>query len=203
MKSNELTTRLVGKTDLSPGYYCDGGGLYLQVSKKYGTRSWVYRYSIGRKANGRQNVREMGLGGAGKSGITLEQARKLARECREHLQRGDDPLELRRAKRAAARAEAAKRITFKQAAEAYLTAHASKWSNEKHRAQWRTTLETYAYPVMGNLDVSTIDLPHVLKVLEPIWHTTTETASRLRGRIERILAWAAVKKFREGDNPAR
>ena len=77
------------------------------------------------------------------------------------------------------------------------------WKNAKHKAQWDATLETYAFPIMGNLPVDAIELPHVLKVLEPIWTTKTETASRLRGRIERILAWATVRKYRKGENPAR
>jgi integrase len=193
MKFCQLTARkVVGAKQ--PGYYGDGAGLYLQVSK-YGTRSWVFRYMLGGR------LREMGLCSA--NIITLKLARELVRECREQLIKGNDPIEVRRAKRDAARVKEAGRITFQQAAEQYISAHSSSWKNGKHRDQWKATLETYAYPVMGKLPVDAIDLPHVLKVLEPIWTTKTETASRLRGRIERILSWATVRKYRKGENPAR
>jgi integrase len=193
VKSCQLTTRKI-ETAKKPGYYCDGAGLYLQVSK-YGTKSWAYRFML----NGRS--REMGLGSI--ATFTLKEARERARECRQLVAKGIDPIEERKAKRDAAQVQEAARITFQQAAEQYMSAHSSSWKNGKHRDQWKTTLESYAYPVMGKLPVDAIDLPHVLKVLEPIWHTKTETASRLRGRIERILAWATVRKYRRGENPAR
>jgi integrase len=193
MKFNQLTHRKLAAVT-KPGAYGDGAGLYLQVSD-YGTKSWCFRYT----RNGRS--REMGLGSARQ--ISLKLAREIAKEQRAILLRGDDPIEVRRAKRGAALAREAARITFQEAAEQYIFAHSSSWKNSKHRDQWKATLETYAYPVMGKLPVDAIELPHVLKVLEPMWHAKTETASRLRGRIERILSWATVRKYRSGENPAR
>jgi integrase len=193
MKSNQLTTRKVATAKAAGHYYGDGGGLYLQVSA-YGTRSWVYRYTI---AGAR---REMGLGSL--DTFTLKEARERARECRQLVNKGIDPIDDRRAKRDVRRAEAAKRLTFKDAAEKYIAAHASEWRSQVHLVQWRSSLKTYAYPVLGQMPVDAIALPHVIKVLEPIWQTKTETASRLRARIERVLAWATVSKFRTGDNPA-
>jgi integrase len=193
MKSNQLTTRKVASAKTPNSYYGDGGGLYLQVSA-YGTRSWVYRYTIA------GDRREMGLGSL--DTFTLKEARGRARECRQLVNQGIDPIDARRAKRDARRAEAAKRLTFKEAAKKYIDAHAGEWRNAVHAAQWSTSLETYAYPVLGDMSVSDIDLPHVLKVLTPIWNDKTETASRIRARIERVLAWATVAKFRSGDNPA-
>ncbi len=193
MKSCQLTARKVSAVK-NPGYYGDGGGLYLQVSK-YGTKTWVFRFMVAGRA------REMGLGTL--DTFSLRGARERARECRQILNRGEDPIEERKKRRDAARAAAAGRITFKEAAEKYIDAHAAGWRSGKHRDQWANTLKAYAYPIMGKLPIDAIDLPHVLNVLEPIWTTKTETASRLRGRIERILAWATVRKYRKGENPAR
>ena len=193
MKSNQLTARKIA-TAKKPGYYGDGGGLYLQVSK-YGTKSWVFRFMRNRRN------RDMGLGSL--DTFSLKEARERARECRKLVTDGIDPIKARQAKRDEAAAKEAARVTFEEAAGRYISAHSSSWKNEKHRAQWASTLETYAYPVMGKLPVDAIDLPHVLKVLEPIWSKKPETASRVRGRIERVLAWATVRKYRKGDNPAR
>jgi integrase len=192
MKSCQLTTRRVS-TVKKQGHYGDGGGLYLQVSK-YGTRAWVFRWTT----NGR--TREMGLGGL--NTFTLKEARDRARECRQLVSKGLDPIDDRRAKRDASRAETAKRLTFKEAAERYVAAHRDEWRSQVHAGQWRATLEQYAFPVIGNMSVADIELPHVLRVLVPIWNDKTVTAERLRGRIERVLAWATVSKFRTGDNPA-
>jgi len=174
VKSNQLTARK------KPGYYGDGGGLYLQVSK-YGTKSWVFRFMMNRRN------RDMGLGSL--DTFSLKEARERAREYRKLVADGIDPIKARQAKRDEAAAKEAARVTFEEAAGRYISAHSSSWKNEKHRAQWASTLETYAYPVMGKLPVDAIDLPHVLKVLEPIWIEKPETASRVRGRIERVLAW--------------
>ena len=175
------------------GRHADGGGLYLQVNKD-GARSWIFRFSLGR-------VRELGLGGY--PAISLKQARDLAGDARLLVKRGEDPIEARRSNIQAARAERAKRVTFKQAAEQYIESHRAGWRNEKHVAQWTATLETYAYPVIGNLWVGEIETSHVSKILEPIWTTKTDTASRVRGRIENVLDWAASRRYRQGDNPAR
>jgi integrase len=193
MKQNQLTAR--GLASLKePGHYGDGAGLWLQISKT-GTKSWVFRFVL----DGR--VREMGLGSC--ATFTIKEARERARYCRQLLVDGIDPIEERKAKRDAKRAAEAKRISFAEATERYITAHAVKWTNAKHAAQWRSSVEQYAHPVMGKLPVDAIDLQHVLKVLEPIWLSKHETASRLRGRIEKVLSWATVRKFRHGENPAR
>lgn len=178
----------------TPGYYADGGGLVLQVSRT-GTKSWIFRYRVG----GRRH--EMGLGSC--SLVTLAKARELALACRQLLREGYDPLAERRQVRAERAAERARQMTFDQCAAAYIQSHRSGWRNPKHADQWKQTLATYARPVIGALPVADVDTDHVVKVLAPIWATKTETATRLRGRIESILDWATVSKFRTGENPAR
>jgi integrase len=116
---------------------------------------------------------------------------------------GLDPIDERRAEKTAKRAEAVKTVTFEECASAYIDAHKAGWRNAKHAAQWTATLATYAYPIFGQLPVAAIDTALVLKALEPIWTTKTETATRLRGRIESVLDWARVRGYREGENPAR
>jgi len=177
-----------------PGMYHDGGGLYLQVGAA-GTKSWIYRYMLDGRA------REMGLGPL--HTISLADARIRAAECRRQRLDGIDPIEARNAKRSAARLERAKAITFEACSERYIEAHEASWQNAKHREQWRNTLASYASPVFGSLPVQAVDVGLVMKVLEPIWQTKPETASRLRGRIEAVLDWAAVRGYRHGDNPAR
>lgn len=172
-----------------PGYYADGGGLWLQVSKA-GTKSWIFRYTRQGKTH------DLGLGSY--LNVGLKAARDKAQEQREALGRGDDPM----AQRWAAKAAAASKLTFSQCAEKYIAAHKDGWKNVKHAEQWTNTLETYAAPIIGNIDVALVDTPHILRILEPIWNTKNETASRVRGRIERILAWATTRKLRRGDNPA-
>lgn len=169
-------------------------GLYLQVADT-GARSWVLRVMIAGKR------RDMGLGGY--PDVSLAQAREKAQEKRNAASEGRDPIEERRAARSALRASRAAALTFEQCAAAYIAAQEAGWRNAKHAQQWRNTLETYAYPVFGSLLAGDIALPHVLAVLEPIWRTKTETASRLRGRIELVLDWAAARGYREGLNPAR
>jgi len=177
-----------------PGRYGDGNGLYLQISK-WNTRAWVLRYQLAGRS------RDMGLGSL--ADVTLKEAREKARAARNMLVDGNDPIEARATKKMAARLEAASRITFRECADKYLAAHSAGWRNEKHAGQWRATLQAYAYPVIGNIAVSAIDTNHVIKILEPIWATKTPTASRVRGRVEAILDWAAARKFRSGENPAR
>ena len=175
------------------GLYNDGGGLHLQIDRN-GARSWVFRY-------GAQGRRYLGLGPT--HTITLQEAREKARDCRKLLLEGRDPIAEKQARKAAARIDAAKAITFADAAETYIRDHHASWKNEKNRQQWRNTLATYANPVIGKLPVSAIDTGLVLRVLQPIWTTKSETASRVRMRIERILSWATVHGYRSGDNPAR
>jgi integrase len=179
----------------------DGGNLYLQATiGKRGDiyRSWLFRYEL----DGERH--DMGLGPLHTLG--LGEARERARELRQQIKAGIDPLDARREAKAArltAKAQRAKAVTFKQCAEMYLNVHADRWKNPKHRAQWRSTLETYAHPVIGDLAVANIEESHLLKVLQPIWKKIPETASRLRARIENVLGYATASRFRHGDNPAR
>lgn len=179
-----------------PGLHAVGvvPGLALQVLSS-GGRTWILRAVIGNRR------REMGLGGY--PGVTLAAAREAAREARDLIRRGIDPIEAAKEAREALKVTPAVAYTFRAAAEAYIAAHEASWKNAKHRDQWTATLKNYAYPVMGKLDVAVIDLPHVMRVLEPIWIKKTETAKRLRGRIEMVLDWAGARGFRSGPNPAR
>ena len=177
-----------------PGYYGDGAGLWLQVSPS-GTKSWIFRFTFAGKQ------REMGLGPF--HTVSLAEARAKAKECRLTLRDGKDPLELRKAVRLAEALNRARMVTFDQCAAAFIAAHRDSWRNPKHASQWENTLATYASPIIGTLPVAEVDTPLVVKVLSPIWNTKTETAVRLRGRIENILDWATVSKYRIGDNPAR
>lgn len=192
----------------APGLHAVGGvsGLYLQVLPARvdasgetvpGGRSWVLRATVGGKR------RDMGLGGF--PSVTLAGARERARDAREKIDKGFDPIEVRKAAKAALLAGAGRVLTFKQAAKDYLAAHEGTWKNSRHQAGWVHTLETYAYPVIGDIAVGDIETEHVLKVLRPIWPEITESASRLRGRIENILdsakAGGAIKA--PWENPAR
>jgi integrase len=177
-----------------PGMLADGGGLYLQVTGD-GAKSWIYRFTL------RGRAREMGLGSL--SALSLSDARAKASECRRQRQEGIDPIEARRTIRQQIMLDAAKALTFKDAAQAYMHSHRAGWRNSKHAAQWESTLATYAEPALGALSVQAIDTAVILKVLEPIWTTKPETAGRVRGRIETILDWAKVRGFSAGDNPAR
>jgi integrase len=194
-KPKELTAIEV-KRLTDPGLHAVGmvKGLYLKVAPG-GSRSWILRVTVGSKR------RDIGLGGYPE--VTLQRARERTAESRELIRQGVDPVDKRKADRAALISAQAKVIEFKDAA---IRCHASKapeFRNVKHRGEWINTLERYAFPVIGSLPVSEIELPHILKVLEPIWHTKTETASRVRQRMEAVLTWAAVSKYRSGDNPAR
>jgi integrase len=176
------------------GYYGDGGGLYLRIGPT-GAKSWVYRF----KEAGR--VREMGLGPL--HTISLADARQKALDCRKTRIEGKDPLAEKRAQRARQRLDAATAMTFKDCAAAYIAAHRAGWRNPKHAAQWPATLGTYVHPIIGGLPIQAIDTALVLKTIEPIWTTKPETASRVRGRIESVLDWAAARGYRQGENPAR
>jgi integrase len=181
-----------------PGLYADGAGLYLRVSRN-GSKSWAFRFTL------RGKPREMGLGGLTK--VSLAEARKKAVDVRLLLSNGHDPLELRQQEEAKRVREeklnAARGMTFDKCAEAYIAAHDPSWKNEKHKQQWRNTIAGYVSPVFGNTPVQDIDLDLVMKVIEPIWNKKTETARRIRGRIEVILDWAKVRGYRSGENPAR
>ena len=179
---------------LPVGIHLDSGGLYLQVSGA-NARSWIYRYTL------HGHERRLGLGSA--SAIPLKRARELAAEARRLRAEGIDPINNRREQRNARLVEQAKAVTFRDCAEAYIATHEPSWKNAKHRQQWRNTLATYVYPLIGPLPVQAIDVTLVTKIIQPLWLQKTETASRVRGRIEAILDYATVHKYRQGDNPAR
>ncbi|MBH1380157.1 integrase arm-type DNA-binding domain-containing protein [Stenotrophomonas maltophilia] len=189
LKINRLTARRV-TTITEPGYHPDGGGLYLQVTAS-GAKSWVLRYRF----EGRRP--EMGLGPL--HVVSLVEAREAAGAARRLIQAGQDPLAGRRA----AAVATASIPTFWEAATAYIAEREAGWTNPKHAGQWTSTLETYAKPVLGDLRVDRIETDHVLAVLRPIWATKTETASRVRQRVEAVLDSVTVQKKRTGDNPAR
>ncbi len=189
LKINRLTARRVA-TVTEPGYHPDGGGLYLQVTAS-GAKSWVFRYRFEGKRP------EMGLGPL--QVTSLVDARGAADAARKMLQAGQDPLAGRRAA-----AMATSSIpTFWEAAIAYIAERQAGWTNPKHAGQWTSTLETYVKPVMGDVRVDRVETDHVLAVLRPIWATKTETASRVRQRIEAVLDAMTVQKKRAGENPAR
>lgn len=179
---------------LKPGMYADGLGLYLKV-RPGDSKSWVFRYRIDGK------LRDMGLGPF--HTVSLAEAREKAEVCRVMRLKGLDPLEERLKEQRAKTIETAVAITFEKCAETYIATHRDGWKSGKHAEQWTTTLQTYVYPVFKDRPVAAIDDALVLKVLQPIWKDKTETASRIRGRIERILDWARIMKYRAGDNPAR
>ena len=188
---SRLTPLAVRKTT-RPGYHADGAGLYLQVSET-GAKSWVLRYSLfGRK-------REMGIGSLTK--FNIGEARERARKFRQLVDDGIDPIEYRSADLARRESEAAQRRTFREASVEYVAAHKKDWKNEKHRDQWTNTLETYAWPSMGQLDVSEVQKAHILAVLDPLWREKHETALRLKGRIKAVLEWAAARDWRKDHNP--
>lgn len=179
-----------------PGLHAVGGvsGLYLQVLPT-GATTWVLRTMIG----GRR--RAMGLGGY--PTVTLAQARDKAREAREKVESGVDPIAERAAAKSALAAQRGTEMTFDECARQFIESRSVEWRNGKHLQQWTNTLATYASPTVGKVQVRDITLAHVVKILEPIWTGKTETASRLRGRIESVLDWATVRGYRKGENPAR
>lgn len=180
----------------APGLHFVGGvpGLALQVLPT-GGRSWVLRAMVGGKR------RDMGLGGFPE--VKLGEAREAADTARRQIRGNVDPIKARAEGKAALRVDAGKSMNFQAAALAFIAANEGSWRNAKHCQQWRNSLETYANPVIGKLNLRDIELPHILKILEPIWQEKTETATRLRGRIEQVLDWGTVRGFREGLNPAR
>jgi hypothetical protein len=208
----KLTALKVAR-EKQPGLYGDGGGLYLQITTR-GSKSWIFRFWIAERdpatgeivrdpttkmAKGR--AREMGLGSC--ITVSLAEAREQALECRKLREKGIDPIEAREAARRQAALTRTKSLKFKDAAATYMATHRVAWKNDKHAAQWVSTLQTYAYPVLGEVSMQDIDTGVIMKVIEPIWSEKPETANRLRGRIEAVLDWATVRGYREGENPAR
>lgn len=194
-RAKDLTAIEIKRLD-DIGTHSVGGvaGLYFQVSSPT-AKSWLLRAMIGKRR------RWIGLGPYPE--VSLANARDLAREMRQKIKAGIDPIEERRALKQKLANEQASRVTFSEAAAKYLTSKKHEFKNAKHFKQWETTLETYANPFIGDLPVSEIQLSHIIQILESIWLTKTETAKRIRGRIENVLDWATVSGFREGENPAR
>lgn len=194
-KAKELSALSV-KRLTAPGLHAVGGiaGLHLQVTAS-GARTWILRVVIAGKRH------DIGLGGY--PDVSLAEARERAKQYRQEIAEGRNPLQAKREKQSILRAATAAEITFEQAAKQYMNDKGREWKNPRHADQWKTSLEQYAYPVIGKLQVRDIQLSHVMKILEPIWEKKTETAARLRGRIENVLAWATVRKYRTGENPAR
>jgi integrase len=182
---HKLTARTVA-TLKDSGRHGDGGSLYLSISAN-GGRRWVFLYRRGGR------LREMGLGSA--RAVSLAEARAAAAEARKVLAAGLDPLQRRKPGEAP--------LTFAACAEKFIAANKAGWKNAKHSAQWAKTLETYAYPAIGELPVPDVEVRHVMIILEPLWSTKTETASRVRGRIEAVIDWARARGYRDSDNPAR
>ncbi|MBL6864049.1 MAG: tyrosine-type recombinase/integrase [Rhodospirillales bacterium] len=190
---HKLSARRVA-SERNKGRYADGGGLYLQVQGP-STKSWAFRYTLNGKS------RQMGLGSV--NALSLSEARERASGCRKLLLDGIDPIDTKNQNKLQQLIQARTSETFKECAETYIGDHQASWKSDKHARQWIRSIETYVYPEFGSFPVQSIDIQLVMKVLHPIWQTKNETASRVRGRIEAILDWATVMKYREGDNPAR
>ncbi|MDT8895803.1 tyrosine-type recombinase/integrase [Halomonas sp. I1] len=179
-----------------PGFYAVGGvsGLHLRI-KDTGARSWILRTLVGGKR------RDIGLGGA--SGISLKQARELAADMKQRIKdEGIDPVLERASRRSSLIAAQAKAVTFEDCAKRVIAKKQAEAGNPKHAKQWASTLETYAYPVLGKMAVGDIELAHIVEVLEPYWAEKTETMTRVRQRIEAVLAYAITHGYRETANPA-
>lgn len=193
-KAKELSALAVSKLK-EPGRYAVGGadGLHLRVTE--GSRSWVFRVQVGSAR------RDLGLGAYPE--VSLAEARELARTQRKLILSGEIPVAPRKKAKRQIQEEQAMTRSFKECAESLIASKSSEWRNPKHRQQWENTLGTYVYPTIGHLPINSIELAHVLACLEPIWVSKTETATRIRGRIESVLNFATVRGFRSGENPAR
>ncbi len=185
--TKRITAASLPRLFKTPGYHCDGGGLYLQVTSS-GARSWIFRFMLNRRA------REMGLGSAVL--VDLPSARARVHELRQLLTQGVDPIEHRDQLRLAALQPPTKQPTFEECAADYLKKRAGKWTNEKHKSQWESTLKTYAYPAFGRQEVGTVTEGEIIKAIKPIWLSKHETATRVLSRIRLVLTWAAASKRR-------
>jgi len=186
-KSNQLTAVSVNAKKV-PGYYLDGNGLYLRVASG-GSKSWLFRFMLHGKA------REMGLGSL--ATFSLSEARERARECRQLLADGIDPINHRASKVASLKVESANRKTFEQCANEYIASHSAAWRNAKHAQQWPSTLKLYAYPIFGSKDISDVAKADILAAVEPIWSSKTETASRVLQRVRTVIEWSVARDFRK------
>lgn len=182
-----------------PGMTCVSDNLYLQI-RDQGTRSWLYRYWV----DGKPKV--IGLGAA--KDFTLAEARDKAERLRVAIRDGADPAAEKKARRSARKAEreaataSAAVPTFEQCAREYIRSHEASWTNDKHIAQWTSTLKAYAYPVIGKKPIDQVGIDDILAILKPIWTTKAPTAGNIRGRLDKILGWATAMGYRTGDNPA-
>ena len=192
--AGKLSTLFI-KRITKPGNYCDGGALYLRVAPS-GAKSWCYRFKRRDPLTGKDKQHWVGLGSL--ELVSLAEARGRCLELRRLARQGGDPLAAERARRAG---HAGGR-PFAEVMAAYLEAHRAGWRSEKHAREWQTTLEQHAARLLP-LSVTAIDTSAVLAVLRPIWGEKTETASRLRGRIEAVLDYATARGWRVGENPAR
>lgn len=172
----------------------DGGGLTLQITKT-GTASWLHRYM--------RLGKPMAVGLGRYPTVSLKVARTKAEACRQQIAAGDDPITAKRAAETASRLAASKGKTFDECAAEYIADHRDEWKNPKHIQQWENTLATYASPIIGNRPISSISTVDLKRILNPIWKTKHETATRVRGRIEAVIDWATAHELRSGDNPAR
>ena len=180
------------ETPNTPKLLSDGGGLYLQIGPT-GAKSYLFRYTFGKKA------KTIGLGAT--HTVSLAEAREEALKFRGMVLKGLDP-KIEKEREYSAR-QGTTVHTFQWCAEQYIEAHKDEWRNPKHELQWTQTLKDFVYPTMGVTDVKDIDVHHVMAVLRPIWSVKTVTATRIRGRIERVLGWAGISGYRSTDNPAR
>ena len=195
VKQHKLSATYVKNTKAA-GMYNDGGGLYLRVAPS-GSKGWIFRY----RDRGTCKLRDMGLGSIHTVG--LRDARELAAQQRSLLQAQRDPIAERKRERAKLRAAAGKVLTFDEAAKLCHETKASEFRSRKHKNDWINSLTTHASPIIGDLSVSDIEVRHVESVLKPIWEAKTETATRVRQRIESVMSWATAREYRSGDNPAR
>ena len=186
----KLTPMAVSKAK-APGYIGDGAGLWLRVSPSL-SKSWIFRYTKDRKA------KVLSLGSC--ITVGLKEAREKAKQARLLLQEGTDPVDTRKEKVKAVRKAKTKAKTFSECVDLFLGR--KTFNNVKHGKQWRSTLKEYAYPRIGDLLVSEIDISDIKEVLDPIWQTKTETASRVQGRIKKVIDYAIVSGYREKSNPA-
>lgn len=195
IRGEDMALRAKQIEHASPGMHADGNGLYLRVHAS-GAKGWVFRYQL----NGKR--REMGLGAY--PAIDATTARAKAGEMKLLVAQKIDPIDRRQQENAnrLAAEQSGHSVTFAHVAAEYIDAQRPGWKNAKHAAQWATTLEQYAYPVIGSRSVTDISTNDVLAILKPIWAEKTETASRVRNRVELVLTYAKAKKLRQGENPA-
>jgi integrase len=198
-RATPLTVKRVQTAPL--GRYYDGDGLTLRV-RGPGLAWWVFRYRFDGK------IREKGLGRArGVDVVSLADAREERSKLRKQIRDRIDPLaeqeRLEAERKAQAALEKASKVTFRKAADHYLSAHEHTWCNAKHRRQWHQTLKDYILPVVGDLPVAEITTGHVMQILTPLWQAKPESGSRVRGRLETVLDYATASQWRQGENPAR